>query len=202
MHWCRRFRHISKQRQILQALNLQLWNLGCFDAWLITAEPRSWLYISCGLSISCTRSLSNFSCFHRYGDIAPKTILGRIFAVIWTLVGIVVTALIVGSLANALASTSVTPVTTTVVVNTKGKVISKQLSFLYKLWLNSRKGRYRKKKKELRGLQLLNLSSSTDIWTINKNDVSSKSRLSLRPWSNDQTLFVKHLNFVLPSDMF
>ena len=41
---------------------------------------------------------------HRYGDITPKTILGRLFTVIWTLVGIVLTALIVGQIANSLTT--------------------------------------------------------------------------------------------------
>ena len=43
----------------------------------------------------------------RYGDITPKTILGRLFTVIWTLVGVVLTALIVGQITNSLTTRTV-----------------------------------------------------------------------------------------------
>ena len=47
---------------------------------------------------------------YRYGDIAPKTKLGRIFTVIWTLIGIVLTSLVVGQIVNSLtAKVVVTP---------------------------------------------------------------------------------------------
>ena len=42
--------------------------------------------------------------FSSYGDRVPITIAGRIFAIMWTLYGLVITGLVVGNLTSALTA--------------------------------------------------------------------------------------------------
>lgn len=42
--------------------------------------------------------------FSSYGDRVPVTVAGRIFAIMWTLYGLVITGLVVGNLTSALTA--------------------------------------------------------------------------------------------------
>ena len=42
--------------------------------------------------------------FHRYGDRVAVTVPGRIFAIMWTLYGLVITGILVGNLTSALTA--------------------------------------------------------------------------------------------------
>ena len=50
-------------------------------------------------------NLWSFNC--RYGDLCPKSILGKVFAMIWFLLGLVIFSVFMGSLASLLTITTV-----------------------------------------------------------------------------------------------
>ena len=43
----------------------------------------------------------------RYGDRAPKSIIGRIFGIMWTLTGLVIVSILIGAIASSLTSVTV-----------------------------------------------------------------------------------------------
>ena len=43
----------------------------------------------------------------RYGDRAPKSIMGRIFGIMWTLTGLVIISILIGAIASSLTSVTV-----------------------------------------------------------------------------------------------
>ena len=43
----------------------------------------------------------------RYGDRAPKSIIGRIFGIMWTLTGLVIISILIGAIASSLTSVTV-----------------------------------------------------------------------------------------------
>lgn len=45
--------------------------------------------------------------FNSYGDRAPKSVAGRIFGIIWTLIGLVIIGILVGAIASSLTSVTV-----------------------------------------------------------------------------------------------
>ena len=47
--------------------------------------------------------------YPRYGDITPKTIPGRIFGVIWTLVSLVLNGILIGSLTSSVTTLTLPP---------------------------------------------------------------------------------------------
>ena len=47
--------------------------------------------------------------FSRYGDKTARTLPGRVFAVIWVLIGLVISSLLIGSIATAFTSTTSPP---------------------------------------------------------------------------------------------
>ena len=54
------------------------------------------------LSVQPTNSSFGYFQIYSYGDRAPRTKLGRVFAITWTLVGLIVTGIMVGNLASSL----------------------------------------------------------------------------------------------------
>ena len=47
------------------------------------------------------------NCVARYGDISPSTVISRLFAVVWILVGLVSSAILIGGITTALTTASV-----------------------------------------------------------------------------------------------
>ena len=45
--------------------------------------------------------------FNSYGDRAPKSVAGRIFGIIWTLIGLVIIGILIGAIASSLTSVTV-----------------------------------------------------------------------------------------------
>ena len=45
--------------------------------------------------------------FHRYGDKTPKSIIARLFAVVWIMVGITICSILTATLSSALTSVTV-----------------------------------------------------------------------------------------------
>ena len=43
----------------------------------------------------------------RYGDRAPKSIIGRIFGIMWTLTGLVIVSILIGAITSSLTSVTV-----------------------------------------------------------------------------------------------
>jgi hypothetical protein len=57
-----------------------------------------------GLSSIKKKSEQVTSSTHRYGDRAPTTVQGRIFSIVWTLYGLVITGILVGNLTSSLTA--------------------------------------------------------------------------------------------------
>lgn len=47
-----------------------------------------------------------YPCFHRYGDRIPRSFLGKSFAIVWTLVGLVIMSFLLADITSALISYS------------------------------------------------------------------------------------------------